>query len=326
MVTLFGSMFVLKLIFGYAIGVLKDVFYTCFSYAGESALDSGMETLSGLRLQSLVALIKTAGPMLLTTMALSIGATLFQTRLMVSGELLRPKFSRISPLQGFKRLFSLRSVVEAVKGLLKISILLYLIYSSLFALIGVTANYLDTELTQICGHMFSQIYAMMQKVAIAFLALAAIDYLYQWWDYERQLKMSKQEIKEEYKQMEGDPQVKSRIKEVQRKMSQARMMRQVPDADVVVRNPSHFAVALRYKAGEDQAPVVLAKGQDELALRIVKTAEENNVAVVENVPLARALYAQAELDREIPPELYAAVAELLVYLYRLDSTQQKTPE
>lgn len=109
-------------------------------------------------------------------------------------------------------------------------------------------------------------------------------------------------------------------------MSQARMMRQVPDADVVVRNPSHFAVALRYKAGEDQAPVVLAKGQDELALRIVKTAEENNVAVVENVPLARALYAQAELDREIPPELYAAVAELLVYLYRLDSTQQKTPE
>ena len=130
--------------------------------------------------------------------------------------------------------------------------------------------------------------------------------------------MSKQEIKEEYKQTEGDPQIKSRIKEVQRKMAQSRMMQQVPQADVVVRNPTHYAVALRYKQGQDGAPVVLAKGQDELAMRIVKKAEECGIAVIENVPLARALYAEAALDQEIPPSLYGPVAEVLVYLYKLN--------
>ena len=140
---------------------------------------------------------------------------------------------------------------------------------------------------------------------------------YQWWDYERQLRMSKQEIKEEYKQMEGDPQVKGKIKDVQRRMAQSRMMQQVPKADVVIRNPTHFAVALRYHPETDGAPIVLAKGQDELAGRIVRKAEEHHIAIIENVPLARALYATAELNREIPPELYNAVAEVLVYLYRL---------
>ena len=130
--------------------------------------------------------------------------------------------------------------------------------------------------------------------------------------------MSKQEIKEEFKQTEGDPQVKGKIKELQRKMAQSRMMQNVPQADVVIRNPTHFAVALRYKPEKDSAPVVVAKGQDSLALRIVKAAEEAKVAVVENVPLARALYASSEVGREIPPELYNAVAEVLVYLYRLN--------
>ena len=133
------------------------------------------------------------------------------------------------------------------------------------------------------------------------------------------MKMSKQEIKEEYKMTEGDPQIKGRIKQVQRAMAQQRMMAQVPQADVIVRNPTHFAVALRYKQGEDSAPVVLAKGQDELAARIVAKAEESLVPVVENVPLARALYAQAEVNQEIPPELYAPVAEVLVYIFKLDN-------
>ena len=149
-------------------------------------------------------------------------------------------------------------------------------------------------------------------------ALAFFDYLYQWWDYERQLRMSKQEIKEEYKQTEGDPQVKGKIKQIQRQRAQQRMMQQVPQADVVIRNPTHFAVALRYKPDQDNAPVVVAKGMDELALRIVKVAEEHQVATVENVPLAHALYDRAPLDREIPPDLYGPVAEVLVYVLKLD--------
>ena len=159
---------------------------------------------------------------------------------------------------------------------------------------------------------------MAIRIAVAYAVLASADFLYQWWDYERQLRMSKQEIKEEFKQTEGDPQVKGKIKELQRKMAQSRMMQNVPQADVVIRNPTHFAVALRYKPEKDSAPVVVAKGQDSLALRIVKAAEEAKVAVVENVPLARALYASSEVGREIPPELYNAVAEVLVYLYRLN--------
>ena len=134
--------------------------------------------------------------------------------------------------------------------------------------------------------------------------------------------MSKQEIKEEYKQTEGDPQVKGKIKEIQRRRAQQRMMQQVPGADVVIRNPTHFAVALRYKPGRDDAPIVLAKGQDAVALRIVQIAEENKVAVVENVPLARALYAQAELNQFIPEELYDPVAKVLVYIFKLNDKQQ----
>jgi flagellar biosynthetic protein FlhB len=136
------------------------------------------------------------------------------------------------------------------------------------------------------------------------------------------MKMTKQEVKDEYKQIEGDPQIKSKIREIQRQRAQSRMMQQVPKADVVIRNPTHFAVALRYRPNEDSAPVVLAKGQDAVALRIVKVAEENGVAVMENVPLARSLYASTELNREIPPELYGAVAEVLVYIFKLGKNHQ----
>ena len=159
---------------------------------------------------------------------------------------------------------------------------------------------------------------MILRIVIAFLALAAGDFLYQWWHYEKELRMSKQEIKEEYKQTEGDPQIKGKIKEMQRRRAQSRMMQQVPQADVVIRNPTHFAVALRYRPDVDNAPIVLAKGQDELALRIVAVAQGAGVAVMENVPLARALYAQTELNQEIPQELYGAVAEVLVYIFKLD--------
>ena len=245
-------------------------------------------------------------------------ATFAQTRLLVSGELMKPKFNRINPLEGFKRLFSLKSVINALKGILKISILMVIVYFSIENMFHESAKYLYVDLRASCTHLFSQGVSMVVKIALAFIALAALDILYQWWDYERQIRMSKQEIKEEYKQTEGDPQIKGKIKEMQRKRAQSRMMQQVPQADVVIRNPTHFAVALRYHPDEDAAPIVLAKGQDSLALRIVKVAEEHKVAVIENVPLARALYADAELDREIPPALYNPVAEVLVYIFRLN--------
>ena len=148
--------------------------------------------------------------------------------------------------------------------------------------------------------------------------ISVFDLFYQKWEYERQIRMSKQEIKEEYKQLEGDPKVKGKIKELQRKMAMSIMMQQVPDADVVIRNPTHFAVALKYNPDKDTAPVLVAKGQDELALRIVKVAEENNVFVIENKPLARAIFAATDLNQYLPPDFYGAVAEILVHVYKLN--------
>lgn len=275
-----------------------------------------------LRAIELVA--KATGPLLAAAVLSAVAATFAQTKLLVTTEPLKPKLDRISPLQGFKRLFSLRSVVEAVKGILKIIILLYFVYSCLKDTLSVSPRYLSADVMGVCQHLLKSMFSMLMKVGVAFLALAAVDFLYQWWDYERKLRMSKQEIKEEYKQTEGDPQIKSKIKEVQRKMAQSRMMQQVPQSDVVVRNPTHFAVALRYHIGEDNAPVVLAKGQDGLALRIVRVAEENNVTVIENVPLARALYAETEINSQIPPSLYDSVAEIMVYLYKLGKLHKKS--
>lgn len=283
-------------------------------------LSQGTDAVGDLRQllpELLWSFVLTVGPILLVPTVAGIAATFFQTKLLVTGESLRPKFSRINPLQGIKRLFSLRSLIEALKGLLKITVLLYIIYNFLAGTVELFTKYLFTDLVTACSHLAGLAFQMSMQIAVAYVVLAAADVFYQWMDYERQLRMSKQEIKEEFKQIEGDPQVKGRIKEIQRKMAQSRMMKKVPQADVVVRNPTHFAVALRYKPDRDRAPVVLAKGQDQIALRIVQKAEESGVAVVENVPLARALYASAELGQEIPPELYGAVAEVLVYLYQL---------
>ena len=317
-VTLLGSFSVFWMMSGRIAEQLTGFMRFCFTQvdlAGGLAVD---DMLRELTMQALGLMARTVLPITLVTAGCAVVATFAQTRLLVSGELMKPKFNRINPLEGFKRLFSLKSVINALKGILKISILMVIVYFSIENMFHESAKYLYVDLRASCTHLFSQGVSMVVKIALAFIALAALDILYQWWDYERQIRMSKQEIKEEYKQTEGDPQIKGKIKEMQRKRAQSRMMQQVPQADVVIRNPTHFAVALRYHPDEDAAPIVLAKGQDSLALRIVKVAEEHKVAVIENVPLARALYADAELDREIPPALYNPVAEVLVYIFRLN--------
>ena len=248
--------------------------------------------LSELFKTGVLALITMAGPFLGVTALLAVSVTFFQTKMLVTGESIRPKFSRINPLQGFKRLFSLRSIVEAFKNLLKIIILMFIIVNYFRRVALGFSRFLDMDLSQSCAILFNEIVTLVFQIAIAFTMLAFFDYLY--------------------------PQVKGKIKQIQRQRAQQRMMQQVPQADVVIRNPTHFAVALRYKPEEDNAPVVLAKGMDELALRIVRIAEESQVSVVENVPLARALYANVDLGREIPPELYGPVAEILVYVLKLD--------
>lgn len=280
------------------------------------------EVLDALGVQIVLVILMTVGLFALGIIAVSVIATFAQTKMLVTSEPLKPKLSKLNPIQGFKRLFSLKGVIETLKSIFKIVILLYLVYSNLMGVLAENHKYLYTDVSASVSHVYNSLLSMILEIIVAFAVIAAADYFYQWWDYERQLRMSKQEIKEEYKQTEGDPQIKGKIKERQRQMANARMMQQVPQADVVIRNPTHYAVALRYKPEIDNAPIVLAMGQDELALRIVKVAEENAVAVIENVPLARALYASAELNREIPPEFYSAVAEVLVYIFRLNNDKK----
>ena len=315
-VTLLASFAVFLLLSGaIAAGVAQLVLR---AIEGCGTVQNGLDIpLEDLKHDSLKVLLKT-GLIPLATAAAAILATFAQTKLLVSGELLKPKFNRISPLQGFKRLFSLKSIVDALKNILKITLLLVIIYLSIKVIIEDGPRYLYTDPGVSVSAMFQAGTSMAMRVILAFVVLAAADFFYQWWEFERKMKMSKQEIKEEYKQTEGDPQIKGKIKENQRRMAQTRMMQNVPGADVVIRNPTHFAVALRYHPDQDNAPVVLAKGQDELALRIVRVAEENGVQVIENVPLARSLYASTELNDEIPPELYGAVAEILVHIIKLD--------
>ena len=320
--TLIGSLVMLRVMSDAFIGRIGELIHLVFYYMGSGTLEMVPGLLSELFINVLMTFVALCAPFLAVTAILAISVTFYQTKLLVTTEPLKPKFSRLNPLQGIKRLFSLRSLVEVVKNLLKIIVLLVLIVNYFRNVAMSFGRFLDMSLVQSCTVLFQDIFTLVMQIAVAFIVLAFFDYLYQWWDYERNLKMSKEEVKEEYKQAEGDPKVKGKIKQIQRERAMQRMMQQVPKSDVVIRNPTHFAVALRYHEQEDNAPKVLAKGMDELALRIVKVAEENGVSVVENVPLARALYASVDIDREIPPELYGPVAEVLVYVLKLDREVQ----
>lgn len=323
--TLLAAYFTLRLTMASAVGHIEDFFRLCMQTAQDLSTTPFAGNISTVFREGAFTVFAALGPTMLAVILMSISATFAQTKMLVSGESIKPKFNKLNPLEGFKKLFSMRSVVDALKGIIKITVLLVIIYNFISGCLGAFVNYMHTDIAMASADMMNRLASMILQIIIAFVAVAAADFYYQWWDYERQMKMTKQEVKEEYKQTEGDPQIKGKIREQQRKMSQSRMMQQVPEADVVIRNPTHVAVALRYKPEQDEAPVVLAKGLDELALRIVRVAEDNNIPTVENVPLARAIYSDTELNQMIPPTLYSAVADVLVYLYRLDQ-QELNPD
>lgn len=268
-------------------------------------------------------LLSSVGIIMVAVMFTSIIFTGAQTKFLISKENIKFKFSKLNPLSGIKKMFSIRSVVEVIKNLIKIAILGYLIYSSIMKNLLQVPKLAQVDLLSGINFIFSSIMAIVKKVIIAFVAISAFDFLYQWWEYEKNIKMSKQEVKEEYKQMEGDPKVKGKIKEKQRAISYSRMMQQVPQADVIIRNPTHFAVAIKYDIEKDRAPIVLAKGQDNVALRIIDKAKESNINIVENIPLARALYKTTEINHEIPLEYYEPIAEILAWVYRLKEKEKQ---
>jgi flagellar biosynthetic protein FlhB len=256
-------------------------------------------------------------PIFLSLSAAAILGTYAQVGKIFSTERITPDLSRLQFLKGFGRFFSLNTLVELLKSLAKIAVIGLVAYYSVRAELPTLLPLLDHEVGQVLLHLTGTAFRVSARIIVALLVLGAFDYLYQRYEYEKNLKMTKQEVKDEMRQVEGDPKVKARIKSIMRQMATKRMMAAVPEADVVVTNPTHYAVALKYDSATMVAPEVVAKGRGFVALKIIAIAQEAGVPRVENRELARALYRKVEVGKSIPTSLYRAVAEVLAYIYRL---------
>lgn len=264
-------------------------------------------------LDILLAFMPLLGLMMLATVASSmlISGWLF------SVEALAPKFSRLDPLKGVTRIISWSGVVEMIKAVFKAGLIggvaLWVVWQDVDGVIALVSEPLESGMAHVAG----MVGFTFMTVSASLLLIVAIDVPYQLWNHSKQLKMTKEEVRQEGKETEGDPHVKARIRALQREAARRRMMAEVPKADVIVTNPTHYAVALRYQENKMRAPQVIAKGAALIALRIRELGEENHVPILEAPPLARALYRHAELGQEIPDKLYTAVAEVLAYVYQL---------
>lgn len=310
-----------------------------FSFAGAHLLDHLTRLVAGIfgRLNSIrVHTVSDAGalmvdllqtvlwllvPICLPLLVAGFLGNVAQVGLEFHAQPLSPKLSKLNPLAGMKRIFSMRGLVELGKSLLKIGFVGAIAWSVMSGYLTEFPTLVRLDLGGIWDFTYSVAFRIILYVSLALLVLAALDYIYQRWQHEEGLKMTKQEIKDERKQSEGDPQVKSRIRSLQRQAAYQRMMAEVPKSDVVITNPTHLAVALRFDPAEMTAPRVTAKGADYIAERIRDVARENNVPIVENQPLAQALYQMADIGDYIPVDLYRAVAEVLAYVYRLRGRQ-----
>lgn len=256
-------------------------------------------------------------PVLLVSLVVAFVCDVVQVKWRVTTKPLKPKFSKMNPIKGFGRIFSPNSLVELLKSVAKIGIVAYVVYSYLKDRLEDVYLLYDLALNTAIGLVGEIVIDVGIRIAAVYMVLAFLDFAYQKWKFKQDMKMTKQEVKDEYKNAEGDPQIKGKQKQRMREASMRRMMQQLPEADVVITNPTHYAVAVKYDPDKYDAPYVLAKGQDYLAQRIKEIAKENDVEIVENKPLARMLYANVEIGGLVPPELYQAVAEVLAFVYHL---------
>ena len=230
---------------------------------------------------------------------------------------LKPKFSKLNPISGFKKIFSPNSLMELVKSIAQIGLILYICYTYLKDKWVILFNLYDLSLMDALGIAAQTVTDLGIRISVLYMSIALADFIYQRVKFKNDMKMTKQEVKEEFKQQEGDPQIKGKIRQKMREASMRRMMQDLPQADVVITNPTHYAVAIKYDPEVADAPLVIAKGEAHLAARIKEVAKENGIEIVENKPLARMLYANVEVGQAVPPELYQAVAEVLAFVYHL---------
>jgi flagellar biosynthetic protein FlhB len=267
--------------------------------------------------QDFGSVIVPLGMILVGLMVISVTVTMVQIGFVWADKRRVFDFSRVNPASGLKRLFSTSGLFELLKSTLKISLIGYVAYSYLMENINAILELSQIEVKAAIAKWVGLAIGLIIRIATFYLFLAVADYIYQRWQFMKNMRMTKEEVKEEYKQQEGDPTIKARIKDQQRRMARMRMMAAVPKADVIITNPTHLAIAVKYDSKAMEAPRVLAKGAQFVAQNIVDIGKKNNVPVVQNVQLARAVYRTVDIDHEIPPELYMSMAEVLAYVYRL---------
>jgi len=256
-------------------------------------------------------------PLLLAIFSIALLVNYFQVGFVLSTDSIQPKLSKINPISGFQRLFSIRSLVELTKNVFKIFVVAFLVYITIKGEIENFIPLSDQSVGEILVYIGRLAFKIVFRTCLLLIILAIFDYLYQRWEFEKNLKMSKQEVKDELKQTEGDPIIKARIKRLQREAARKRMMASVPKADVVITNPTYLAVAIHYDQSKMSAPKVVAKGRGHIAEKIRKIATENKVAIVEDKPMAQILYKMVNVDEVIPTNLYKAVAEVLAFVYSM---------
>lgn len=267
-------------------------------------------------------LIGTLAPIMLGLLAIGILANYIQVGFLFTSESLVPKFNRINPVEGLKNLFSLKGLMQTAMSIFKLAIIAYVAYSVINENLDKLVNMLAMDVRQILAYTCSLSLEIGIKAGLIFLVLSIGDYAYQRWEHERNLKMTKKEVKEERKREEGDPLIKSRIRKIQQEMASQRMMNEVPESSVVITNPTEIAVAIKHELSSKEIPIVVAKGAGLIAERIREIAKQHEIPIVENKVLARALFRTVEVGEMIPPKLYQAVAEVLAYVYKLQGYNQ----
>lgn len=314
LIVIFSSMSIFASYFIYR---LKNVFFLVFNSMVNIEDIRDLHFATDMVVYIFIQIIIICAPIFIVSLLLGIAINIFQVGWHPTTKPLKPKFSKINPISGFKRTFSMRAILELFKSLFKFSIIIIVIYTEITKEMENMSMLAALPLIEAFEYTSLLIIRIAVTVGVWFILIASIDYAYQKYKHNKDLRMSKQDIKEEYKQAEGNPQIKGKIRQKMREASMRRMMQDIPQADVIITNPTHFAIGIKYDRMGVGAPKVIAKGVDHLAKRIKDIAKENNINIVENKQLARTLYATVDVGNEIPPELYKAVAEILAFVYKL---------
>jgi flagellar biosynthetic protein FlhB len=267
--------------------------------------------------EALREILKIIAVPLLFLLAAAFVGPFVQVGPLLAPEIIKMDISKISPMKGFSRLFSMRSILEFVKGILKLTIVSVVGLIILKPFWGGTEHMVGLPIPLAMDEMKALISRLLIGLLVVLFIIAVLDLLYQRYEHNKKMRMSKQELKDEYRQSEGDPHIKAKLRQLRQQKAQARMMQAVPSADVVITNPTHYSVALKYDPDQNEAPIVVAKGVNEVAMRIRETAREHNVTILPNPPLARVLFDTVDIDEAVPPEHYKAVAEIISYVFRL---------